>query len=438
MKRREFLSTVPAAALAAAASSGAQAPSPSALQLWYRTPASSWFEALPVGNGRLGAMVFGGVETERLQLNEDSLWSGCPRDWNNPGAKEHLPIVRKLVMEDENYVAADKECRKMQGPYNESFMPLGDLTLKLSHGGAVEGYRRDLDLATGVASVSYRVAGVEYRREVFSSAVDQVLVIRMTASKPKALSAVLQLSTPLHGAPTSQNAIIRLAGKAPSHVRPNYLKDDNPIRYDDAEGHGMRFEVRAVAVADGGQVKASGNGLEITEATACTIYLGAATGFRKPDQLPDTPAAEISSRCGRTVDAAVNRGYKVVRAAHVADHARLFNRVSLDLGKSSDTRPTDERLADFPNTNDPAFAALYFQYGRYLLISSSRPGTQPANLQGIWNQDVRPAWSANWTSNINVQMNYWPAETCNLSDCHEPSVRPDRRREPQRPQDGGG
>ena len=203
MKRREFLATVPAAALAAAARR-AQASSPSALQLWYRKPAASWFEALPVGNGRLGAMVFGGVETERLQLNEDTLWSGCPRDWNNPGAKEHLPIVRKLVMEDENYVAADKECRKMQGPYNESFVPLGDLTLKLSHGGAVDGYRRDLDLATGVASVSYRVAGVEYRREVFSSAVDQVLVIRMTAGKPKALSAALSASArPLHGAATS-------------------------------------------------------------------------------------------------------------------------------------------------------------------------------------------------------------------------------------------
>jgi alpha-L-fucosidase 2 len=417
MKRREFLATVPAAVLAAAVP---QPRTSSDLQLWYRQPAASWFEALPIGNGRLGAMIFGGIETERLQINEDSLWSGYPRDWNNPSAREHLPVVRKLVMEDEDYVAADKECQKMQGPYNESFVPLGDLSIKMSHGAAVQDYRRDLDLATGIASVSYKVPGVEYRREVFSSAVDQVLVMRITASQPKALSAVFSLSTPLQGTVANDKAGIRLTGKAPSHVRPNYLRDSNPVRYEDAEGHGMRFAALAIAVPEGGQVKASNSGLAIADADAVTIYIGAATGYRGPFQSPDTPAAELASRCDRSVGAAVKRGYAVVRAAHIADYDRLFNRVSLDLGKSSDTRPTDERLADFPNTKDPAFAALYFQYGRYLLISSSRPGTQPANLQGIWNQDVRPAWSANWTSNINVQMNYWPAETCNLAECHAP------------------
>ncbi len=267
--RRQFLITLPAAA--AETSPG--------WVLWYRQPAGKWTDALPVGNGRLGAMVFGGVETERLSLNQDTLWSGYKRDWNNPDAKNYLPEVRRLALDQENYAEADKVCRKMQGPYNQSYLPLADLHLKFEHEGAVADYRRELDLDAAIARVGYRAGGARFTREVFSSAPDQAIVVRLTADQPAKLDFTISLDSPLrHTTTASGRDTLRLSGKAPAHVDPNYFKSDNPIVYDDAPGKGMNFEGRLEAIAEGGGVEAAGNPLPVRGATAVTLLFTAATG----------------------------------------------------------------------------------------------------------------------------------------------------------------
>lgn len=414
ISRRGFLATAPVLATAASASS-------SNLRLWYRESAEKWTDALPIGNGRLGAMVFGGVAKERLQINEDTLWSGYPRDWNNPDAKAHLPVVRKLVLEDGNYVAADTETRKMQGPYNQSYLTLGSIWLDFDGlDGSASNYRRELNLDTAVSRVEFRHGGHTYVRESFISAPDQVIVIRVTTSRPEGMSFLVRADCPLrHTSDAPATGVLRVAGKAPSHVDPNYFRTQNPIQYDDAEGKGMRFEAR-VRVMGARSVQAEGKDLRV-RARDATLLINAETGFRGFNRMPDAPASEIAARCEARITAAAKRSYADLKARHVADHQRLFRRCTLQLPSTTDTnRPTTERLKSFKSDQDPDLLALYFQYGRYLLIASSRPGTQPANLQGIWNESIRPPWSSNWTSNINIQMNYWPAETCNLSECHEP------------------
>jgi alpha-L-fucosidase 2 len=418
--RRQFLATTPS--LASALAPDATSPQPAAeTRLWYRRPAEQWTEALPVGNGRLGAMVFGGVASERLQLNEDTLWSGRPREWNNPEARRYLPEVRRLVLEDQNYVAADQVCRRMQGPYNESYQPLADLHLAFEDAGDATGYRRELDLDSAIARVSYRRGATRFTREVFASAPDQVIAVRLTASRPGALHFTAALDSPLRSTvEAGSNGTLRLRGKAPAHVDPNYLKSENPVIYDEAAGNGMRFETSLRALAEGGTITAEGDRLRIQGANAVTLLISAATGYRGFDRAPDGSAETIAAACRKPIEAAASLPFARLRARHVADHRFLFRRVALRLGSAPSALPTDERLRAFSSSPDPGLLALYFHYGRYLLIASSRPGTQPANLQGIWNPLVRPPWSSNWTANINVQMNYWPAETCNLSECHQP------------------
>jgi alpha-L-fucosidase 2 len=412
--RRVFLSAVPAALGCGATQAQNEARSGDLL-LWYRQPAGKWTDALPVGNGRLGAMVFGAVEAERLQLNEDTLWSGNPRDWNNPEAKKYLPEIRRLVLEEENYVQADQVTKKLQGPYNQGYLPLADLHLVFDKGAAVSAYRRDLDLDTAIAGVRYRRGDVEFTREVFSSFPDQVLVVRLTSNRPASLSLTIGIDSPLRSTTEAAKDTLHLKGKAPAHVDPNYLRSDDPVRYDAAEGKGMRFEARMRAVPEGGTLSVDGNRLRVEGANAVTLILAAATGFRTPAEMPDkTPD------CSALLDAAARTPYSDLRSRHIADHRKLFRRVSLDLGTPKTNLPTDERLKSYKDDRDPSLLALYYQYGRYLLIASSRPGSQPANLQGIWNELVRAPWSSNWTSNINVQMNYWLAENCNLAECHEP------------------
>jgi alpha-L-fucosidase 2 len=406
--RREFI-----AAVSGALALGAE-PSNN-LKLWYRQPASIWTDALPVGNGRLGGMVFGGVETERIALNEDTLWSGSPKPWNNRDAKKVLPEVRRLVME-EKYHEADALCKKMQGPYNQSYQPLGNLILKFDAPDATD-YRRELDLDSAIASVAYRAGGAVFTREVFCSAKDRVMVVRLMCDQPGKIGFRATLDSLLRSRTSAVGDDLRLTGKAPAHVDPNYFRSGNPVIYDDEEGNGMRFECRVRAIPEGGKLVADASGLSVDGADAVTLFLAAATGYRGYDQMPDGPVD-----CRAALDAAANKPYAKIRADHVTDHQGLFRRVSIDLGKSGRADlPTDERLKAFQaNPDDPGLLALYFQYGRYLLIASSRPGSQPANLEGIWNDQVRPPWSSNWTANMNVQMNYWPAETCNLSECHEP------------------
>jgi alpha-L-fucosidase 2 len=419
--RRDFLASVPlalsVAQMARADESGA---SPSDLLLWYRQAAGEWTEALPIGNGRLGAMVFGGLAEERLQLNEDTLWTGCPKKWNNPDAQKYLPIVRRLVMDEEKYVEADAACQHMQGPYNESYEPVGNLRIKFAGTEKAEGYRRQLDLDTAIAQVSYRVDGVDFLREAFITAVDQVMVVRLTATAPGRMSCLVTLDTPHHSTQQVSEKGIRLEGKAPIHSEPNYIKSGNPVTYNDADGTSMRFCSEVRVRASGGRTSETATGVTVDGADEVVLLFSAATGFRGFDKQPDLPAPAIAQRCAKPLDAAATKSWATLRNSHIADHQRLFRRVALQLGQQAHDVPTDERLKAVGAEADPAFLALYFQYGRYLLITSSRPGTQPANLQGVWNQEVRPPWSSNWTANINVQMNYWPAESCNLSECHGP------------------
>ncbi len=416
------------------------------LKLWYTKPASQWVDALPIGNGRLGAMVFGGgaidpldpkdPETDRgvgpvptdparetLTLNEDTLWSGLPVDGNNLQAKNYLPQIRQAVLEQKDYHLADKLCQKMQGLFAEAFQVVGSLHVDCTHTGSVTEYRRELDLASAVATTRYKVGDVVFERAAFASAPDQAIVFRVSASRAGQLNATIWMDGPLVTSvkPIGGNRLL-LTGKAPRHVAgAGHPGSETPVVMSDTLGEGMYYAAVLHANVAGGRVSAKADRLVVEGATTLTIVLTAATGYRGFEQKPDVPQAAINNAAIRQLNVALRQSYSSLLQRHVADHRKLFDRVSLTLGSEAiSSRPTDERLASFATTPDPSLLALYFQYGRYLLIGSSRPGTQPANLQGIWNYQVQPPWSSNWTSNINVQMNYWPAETCNLTDCSGP------------------
>ena len=388
------------------------------LELWYRRPAREWVEALPVGNGRLGAMIFGTIGRERLQLNEDTLWSGGPKDWNNPEAREVLPEVRRLIAEGK-YVEADQLSKKMMGPYTQSYLPLGDLYLTFEHGDVGRSYRRSLDLGSAVVTVTYRVGNVQYTREVFASYPDQVLVVRLAADRPGALSFTAELDSPLRHRTAAEGGVLKLLGKAPAHVDPNYYDLPDPVRYDEEEG--MTFEAHLQARSADGRVWVDHDGLHVRGATEVVLLLSAATSFNGYDKSPAREGRDPGPIAAGHLRAAGAKSYEELKQTHIADHRSLFDRVELDLGPSAAPQdiPTDERIARL-GAKDPHLVTLFFQYGRYLLIASSRPGTQPANLQGIWNDQVRPPWSSNYTLNINTEMNYWPAETTNLAELHEP------------------
>ena len=416
------------------------------LKLWYTKPASQWVDALPIGNGRLGAMVFGGgaidpidpkdpkvdrgigpVPTdpakETLTLNEDTLWSGLPVDGNNLQAKNFLPQICQAVLEQKDYHLADKLCQKMQGLFAEAFQVVGSLHVDCTHAGDVTEYRRELDLQSAVATTRYKVGDVVFERTAFASAPDQVIVLRVSANKPGQLNATIWMDGPLV---TSVKAMggnrLLLAGKAPKHVAgAGHPGSETPVVMSDVPGEGMYYAAVLQANVVGGQFSANGDRLVVRGATTLTIVLTAATGYRGFEQKPDTPQEVVNEKAIQQLDLALKESYSSLLQRHVADHRRYFDRVSLSLGpNAASATPTDERVANFANAPDPSLLALYFHYGRYLLISSSRPGTQPANLQGIWNYKVQPPWSSNWTANINVQMNYWPSETCNMGDCTGP------------------
>ena len=416
------------------------------LKLWYREPASQWVDALPIGNGRLGAMVFGGgamvpidpkdpqadhsagpVPTdpakETLHLNEDTLWSGLPVDGNKLDASKYLPQVRQAVLESQDYHRADELCHQMQGLFAEAYQVIGSLHVDCTHQGEATDYRRELDLASAVAATRYQVGDVAFERAAFSSAPDQAIVVRLSTSKPGQLNATISMDGALvKSVEAASGNRLLLTGKAARHVAgAGHPGSENPLVFSDVPGEGMYFAAVLEARVEGGHVRSEGNKLRVEGAIACTIVLTAATGFRGFEQRPDMPQADVTDHAERQLDAALKLSYQALRERHEADYKKLFQRVTLTLGTNAGvSKPTDERLKHFASAPDPSLLALYFNYGRYLLISSSRPGTQPANLQGIWNYQVQPPWSSNWTANINVQMNYWPSETCNLSDCTEP------------------
>jgi alpha-L-fucosidase 2 len=387
-----------------------EAPAPSEkLCLWYRKPAQKWVEALALGNGRLGAMVFGGVNMERLQLNEDTLWGGGPYDPANPEAPSALPEARRLIFEGK-YVEAERliSQKMMAKPLRQMpYQPVGDLIIQFPHSNQVMNYLRKLDLQTAVATVQYTVNNVTYTREVFSSPVDQVIVVRISADKPSSVSFNALFKTP-------QTASFQIEGND------TILMTGTNGTAQDIPG-ALKFQARAKIIPNGGSIYSSADQLTVTNCDSAIILIAAATSYKRFDDVSGNPVEITRSQINR----ASKKSYKQLLTQHIEEHQRLFNRVEFNLGVSDAIKfPTDERLKNFAKgTNDPHLATLYFQFGRYLLISSSRPGCQPANLQGLWNESMRPPWESKYTININTEMNYWLAEPANLSECVEPLVR---------------
>jgi alpha-L-fucosidase 2 len=371
---------------------------PADLRLWYTRPAAEWEQALPVGNGRLGAMHFAGAARDRIQFNEDTVWTGAPRDYANPDARRYLPEIRRLLwagrQADAEKLALDKF---MSIPLRQmEYQPFGDLILEFPGISATTSYRRDLDLDQAIASVEFVADGVRFRREVFASFPHQVIAIRLTADKPGAITLRAMLGSPHSGA---------AAGAA----------SDELTLAGGVQGGAIRFHARARFLAEGAVSAVKGSAVAIRNADAVTIVLAGATNCKSFRDVSADPQA----RTAVAIASASRIAYGTLRAAHVADHRALFRRVTLDLGPVRN-EPVDERLRKFAGRSDPDLAALLFQYGRYLLIASSRPGGQPANLQGLWNPHLQPPWGSKYTVNINTEMNYWPAEVTNLAETTQP------------------
>jgi alpha-L-fucosidase 2 len=403
---------VAAAALLGAATVHAADEPGADVRLWYRRPAAAWIEALPLGNGRLGAMAFGGTQHERLALNEATVWTGGPYDPDPPDGHRSLPEIRRLVFAGRLAEAEALFERSMMARVWEQakFQPLGDLRITLPEHALVADYRRELDLDTAIATTTYRVGDARVRREAFVSAVDDVVVVHLSADRP----GVLGLTATLDGRVNPKGA-----GDASFEIRgesPGVLLRGRTDRFGDAAER-LRYEARLAARVEGGEAvldfEREHAQLRVDAATSVTLFVAAATSFRGFRDVGGDPAAATA----QALAAAAARPYERLRADHVAAHRRLFRRVRLDLGTPSPL-PTDERLAAFAAGKDPSLPALHFQFGRYLLVSASREGGQPVNLQGLWNADTNPAWGSKMTSNINLEMNYWPAEVANLAECH--------------------
>ena len=371
------------------------------LVLWYQKPAEAWTDALPIGNGRLGAMVFGGVERERIQLNEETLWDGGPRDTNNPNALEALPKVQQLLFDDKNEEATKLAGETMLGVPEriKSYQSLGDLFLEFSHDGDPTEYRRELNLNTGIAKTTYRCGDVNFSREVFATAVDNLIVVRIESGTAGQLAFDIAITR-------EQDATVEA-------IAANILRLDGQCGND-----GMHFSVYLQVQIEGGKVQSENEQLAVRDANRVTLLLAAATSYINQKDASGSPHALCEGHL-TDIDA---KSYTKVRADHIADHQDLFQRVHLNLGTTDAAHlPTDERLeAVKAGASDPELVALYFQYGRYLMMGSSRPGCLPANLQGIWNEHMNAPWNSDFHTNINLQMNYWVPEICNLAECHIP------------------
>jgi alpha-L-fucosidase 2 len=372
------------------------------LLLWYRQPAgTNWIEALPIGNGRLGAMVFGGIVNERLQFNEDTVWNGQPHEYQHEGAVQFLPQIRQLLFEGKQKEAENLAGKEfMSVPLNQkAYQAFGDLRLQFAGHDNATDYRRELDLDTAVAQVNYRVGDVTFERRTFSSYPAQAIVWRVSASKPGQIHFTAKLDSPHKSARTTARGTNELA------------------LVGQVQEGGIRFEARLRAIAQGGKVTVTDDAIAVDQADSVMLLLFGASNFKRFNDISADPAA----RCQEAIQAVAGKDFDALLAAHVVDHQALFRRVQLDLGTNAAAAlPTDQRLVNFTRSPDPQLAELYFQFGRYLLIASSRPGDQAANLQGIWNDSLNPAWGSKYTVNINTEMNYWPAEVGNLSECHEP------------------
>ncbi|MEU8036540.1 glycoside hydrolase N-terminal domain-containing protein [Streptosporangium sp. NPDC049078] len=394
-----------------AAAQAASAPPPAVvaandMALWYNQSAGTdWLRALPIGNGRLGAMVFGNVDVERLQLNEDTIWAGGPYDQSNTRGAAALAQIRQLVFQNQWSQAQTLIDQNMLGsPAGQlAYQLAGNLRLTFGNTSGVSEYNRYLDLTTATTMVSYLKGGIRYQRETFASAPDQVIALRLTADRPGSITFSATFDSPQRTTRTSP--------------------DGTSVGLDGISGNmegktgAVRFLGLARAVAEGGTVTSSGGTLQVTGANSVTVLISIGTSYVNYQNV----GGDYQGIARRHLDAAVPRSYSDLRSRHVADYQRLFSRTTLDLGRTSAAdQPTDVRISQHSNTNDPQLSALLFQFGRYLLISSSRPGTQPANLQGIWNDSLSPSWDSKYTINANLPMNYWPADSTNLSECYEP------------------
>lgn len=405
MMRTRFLSSVLILSLLALRQTrGAENVAASPDSLWYAQPAVKWTDALPIGNGLMGAMVFGGVTDERIQFNEDTLWKGAPHDYDRAGALDHLTEIRQLLFDGNPQQAVDVARKTfLSDPVRQkAYQPFGDLHFHFADFTNAMDYRRDLNLDSALAGVAYRADGVTYRREAFASYPDQVIVLRFTADKTGQINFTLQMDSPHTNSQTKA-------------IAPDTLALTGQV-----ETGGLRFESRVRVINTGGEVTTNGDVLTVKNADAVTVILTAATSFKNFQDISGNPG----ERCAEVMNRVAQKNYDTLLAAQQTDYQNLFQRVNLNLGTTAAANlPTDERLVAVKKSGletDPALAALYFQYGRYLLIASSRAGGQPANLQGLWNEDLNPPWESKWTLNINCEMNYWPAELCNLSECTEP------------------
>lgn len=370
---------------------------PVSLRLWWPAPAPEWDQALPVGNGRLGAMVFGRTGRERIQLNEETLWSGGPRDTNHPEALRYLPEVRRLLFAGQPAKAMELANQHLMGQPRtlRPYQTLGDLELDFPGHDTVSDYRRELDLENAIVRISYRVGEVEYLREVFCSAVDQLLVVRLRASQPGQIHLRAGLGR-------VQEAVTRNAGQ------------DRLVMEGQLDGgKGLRFQANLLVLPEDGEMTARDRKIEVRRASAVTLLLSAGTSFLGVDP---------SLFCDAQLEAAARKSYAAMQSAHISDYQYFFRRVELNLGTNASSRlPTDQRLERIKQGGeDQELIAQYFQFGRYLTIASSRPGTLPSNLQGLWADGLNPPWNSDYHLNINLQMNYWPAEVCNLADCATP------------------
>ena len=425
MNRRQFLARAGMTTLASqmvrhsrnalAWASQTASPQPSALHLWYDKPASAWNEALPLGNGRIGAMVFGGIASERIQLNEATLWTGKPHDYTNPDARKNLDEIRKLIF-NEDVAGAEKLADSLLGIPSQlqAYQPFCDLKLDFYTDIHTDSYRRTLDLRTALTTVTYRCGDVTFERQAFASYPDQIFVLHLSANKPAQQAFKISLTSPHDHVDVKafSGASLLLTGQMMPHTPPagSWITT--------WEGPGLSFAGQVQILQKGGTHSSDGNAIMVEGADEVTILVALGTGFVNYRDISGDPVAMV----GRHIAAASSRSFADLQSRHIADHGALFNRIELHLesGDAYAEIATDKQLSSAASSVSPSLMTLFYQVGRYLLIAASRPGSQPANLQGIWNESLWPWWGGKWTTNINLQMNYWAAESGALPECVQP------------------
>lgn len=390
-------------------------------KLWFTSPAEAFKEALPLGNGSLGAIVYGGVPKEHISLNSDTFWSGTGQKKGKNIDSQELEHVRKLIFSQQYWEAEKYTETHMLGNYNESYMPLGELQYDFPTIKDYEDYNRILDMEDGILTTTFRANGGFYKTEMFISYKDNVFVIKISAALPGSIHMNLSMTSKVrHTLSAEGDSDLVLSGKAPSSVQPNYIRCDQPISYD-PDSPGMSCCVQLKVSQEDGERVGEGDEIRITNATTVILYVAAADGYRGFGAPIKTLPQPCVRECADRLEAVSAVGFDALKERHVRDYHMVYKHVQLDLGQKTPELPINVRLEKYrQGDEDLGLYSLFFHYNRYLLVSCSRKGNQPSNLQGIWNDNIRPPWSSNWTININTQMNYWPACSCNLTECYEP------------------